>query len=196
MSNLVMYIDGSEFFTKHTKLKKTLLGWGVVALHPVHGRQEFAGSFEVEHGQTGYHEMTALHRAIEYAEMHGFKPSEVTIFTDCQWVANSGFNVTPENFSKLRGDTIDRIKRFKKFFFNEDDYLVEKMIYWLMNMSLHKVKGHSFIIDNMRADYLARSGSNKKVLDYSDWLKSGFEYWNSQLNVSCKYFIPFLEEAI
>lgn len=194
MSKLSCYIDGSQVKESNTIRQ----GWGILAFH-AHGETvEMNGV--VEHASTaqkaGWYETLAFYNAVKYAMSHGYSPADVSFYTDCSWVAYSGFHLVPENYSGRRLAVTERLQMFKKFFYPQDETLVETMSHWLVNSQMHWLKGHKLDVNNNRVDYLARSAvyckQASECMEFTEWLSNGLSVWDHELKQSAQYLPPFV----
>jgi len=191
MSKLTFYIDGSE-----TRIeKKVRQGWGVVARHFSGNSIEINGFVEhdlSDRQRGGYYELLAFYHAVLHAEKNNVDPEQTSFYTDCSWVAYSGFHLERANKSNHRSKIYKRLKTFQKLFYPKDKHAVIKLMRWLALSQMHWVKGHKQIIDNCRADYLARAAvREKKVMKFHVWIANGFGIWDNINNCETTWYPPF-----
>ncbi|HET8688382.1 MAG TPA: RNase H family protein [Methanosarcina sp.] len=198
MSKLTCYIDGSQIKEKG----EIRQGWAFLAFH-THGETvEMNGSYHgpaADKMRSNWYEILAFYNAVKYAISHGYKPEEVSFYTDCDWVAYGGFHLVPENYSGRRDGVMERIKLLKALFYKHDETLVETMAEWLVKARHHWVKGHRIDVNNNRVDYLARSAIYSKpvadVMEFNEWLRNGFTQWDHNLQQNTQYIPPFTESV-
>jgi len=193
MSKLTFYIDGSE-----SKIGNTIRqGWGVVARHLTGKSVEINGfvDYSMEKRQAGgFYELLAFYHAVLHAEKHNADPEQTSFYTDCSWVAYSGFHLERANKSNHRANIYKRLTLFQKFFCPNDKHAVIKLMRWLALSQMHWIKGHKQIIDNCRADYLARAAvKEKKIMKFHLWINNGFGTWDSVNNCEAQWFPPFVK---
>jgi ribonuclease HI len=197
MTTLTCYIDGSEIFLP--KKNAVRQGWGIVARHLEGHTEEINGFIEHNKKQShlvGFFELMAFYYAVNHADEKGIFPEDVSFFTDCSWVAYAGFHLVKENKSKNRRDVIQRLKQFQKMFCPNDKHAVMKLIRWLGLAQMHWVKGHKKIIDNRRADYLARMAVyEKNAQEFDKWILNGVEEWDTTTE-SKKLWYPAFAKTI
>lgn len=191
MSKLTFYTDGSQVKVNN----KTRQGWGVVARHIAGNTIEINGFVEHQNSQeqkNGFFELLAFYHAVLHAEENGITPEETSFYTDCSWVAYAGYHLVRENRSGQRFNIFYRLKRFQRLFCPNDKHAVIKLIRWLGLSQVHWVKGHKRIIDNCRADYLARQAVNKKEAQpFSKWIMHGFSVWDNTIQGMTHWFPAF-----
>ena len=194
MSKLACYIDGSQVETENRTFRQ---GWGVVARHILGNSIEINGFVEHhinERHLVGFYEVMAFYHAVLHAEQHGILPEETSFYTDCSWVAYSGFHLIRSNRSGMRYKIYARLKKFQKRFCPEDKHAILKIMRWLAFAQIHWVKGHSRLIDNCRADYLARQAvKEKKVLPFNKWINHGFAMYDRTLEQDVHWFPAFVK---
>jgi ribonuclease HI len=192
MSKLSCYTDGSQIFTEHGTVRQ---GWGIVARHISGQTVEINGFVDHDHrhkNNKGYFELLAFYHAVLHAEKNGLLTEDVSFYTDCSWVAYAGYHLVKENKSPHRSAIFKRLKKFQKLFCAEDKHAVMKLIRWLALAQVNWVKAHSNIIDNCRADYLARTAvRGKKTESFTKWILHGFSQRDSKNQQMCHWFPAF-----
>ena len=181
MSKLTFYTDGSQVKVND----KTRQGWGIVARHIAGTTVEISGFVDHQGQRTseknGFFELLAFYHAVLHAEENGITPEETSFYTDCSWVAYAGYHLVKGNKSVHRYAIFSRLKKFQKLFYPNDRHAVMKLIRWLGLSQMHWVKAHKQIIDNCRADYLARQAVKEKgTITFDDWLSHGFAVYGSE----------------
>jgi hypothetical protein len=117
------------------------------------------------------------------AHARGYLPEDVVINTDCDVLGNANLWLHPGNYMGLRAEQVrGRLRTVTNALYSEATY--QLALYFLQHARINKLKGHSFLVDQERADYLARQrawqaldGSSEPALPYSEWLTRGFEYY-------------------
>lgn len=191
MSKLTCFIDGSESITKKTIRQ----GWGIVARHTIGQTVEINGFIDYpgkNKNVAGFFELLAFYHAVNHAEENNIYPEDVSFYTDCAFVGYAGFNLVRQNRSKQKKSVITRLIKFQKLFCANDKHAVMKLVRWLAYAQIHWVKGHSRIIDNCRADYLARIAVHKKeAMPFSEWILNGFTVFDYETKNVIQWHPPF-----
>jgi ribonuclease HI len=194
MSKLTCYIDGSEVETGENTIRQ---GWGILALHTVGQTNEIRGC--IEHGlkeakMRGFFELLAFYNTICYAEKLGLVPEEVSIYSDCDFITDSGFHLFKQNYSGQKIAIFKRLQLFQKMFYPTHKHVAMRMIRWLVGTQMHWTKAHNYDVNNCRVDYLARSAAkNKKAISFSTWLKFGFHKFDREKNAVTHFQMPFVK---
>jgi ribonuclease HI len=185
MGNIILYTDGSQLGRLPSKLKgkikdhKKAIGWSFIALH----NDEMVECFGVKRGRSvqDKHEWFAMVEAFLYAQSHGYSNSEISVYTDCQDFSDciSSFNKANYRFV-ARDNWVNRVESFIKGYYphiNPNDFFK-----FLEDARIHKIKGHSFLVYNVRADRLAKFalkqhfgvsciGNAKSMFPFDEWVK-------------------------
>lgn len=184
--NIVIYTDGSGDL-----VHREVIAWAFVALHD-DAAVECTGIKTGAYVQDN-HEWCAMVEAYLYAKAHGYLNSEIAVYTDCNDFPDCIFSIQDENRRFVSKDKwINRIKNFlinNGYDYVESDLFIE----FLLTARIHKIKSHSFLVYNSRADYLAkntlrmhiRQGTPSKIVikDFPSWTKKA------------GFFIPFSNES-
>lgn len=194
MIKMTVYCDGGE--REHNR--KFFQGWGFVAHHNEDIDEVFDGIKLKTPTQRGFHEIHAFYAAVQYAESYGYKPSEVSFYSDCDWLRDAGFHLHPGNYSKSRAKFMKRVITFQRLFFPGDRKVALRMIKWLLGAHICWIKGHDSTVYNLRADQLATAGiaqlkTKKEVrpVFFSSWLAAGIDAYDRITEEHVKVHLPF-----
>jgi ribonuclease HI len=196
--SIVFYTDGSQLGRMPEKLKgivakdrnRELIGWAFVALH----NDEMIECYGIKTG-TGVedkHEYFALVEAYLYSKSHSYLNSEISVYTDCQDFSDCIFSTRVENYRPTsRENWINKITEFLHTYYEfvEPDLFFE----FLHNARIHKVKGHSFMVYNTRADRLAKFAIKQYLCPKEiahRYCLPNFEAW---IQKSAGFKVPFAE---
>lgn len=188
MRSIVMYTDGGCGQIEGSRGKRhRIWSWGIVALHD-DTHVELHGARRVPVGVDGRteHELVAFIEAVLYAQSHGFSPECSSYYTDDEFVGYCAFRASSSSSirSCQRQAVLERINDVCLRWYDI------KTFYYLLETfdksRITKVKGHSTIVNNLRADYLATWArliegptSTKRFLSYDEWLNSHhtIQFW-------------------
>lgn len=150
-----IYVDGSSLKVSR---RESRLGWGVVVVDE--GTvTEHCGSVIVKQQFTAYHEVIAIIEAIKIAVALKIEPSSGSFITDDEVFGYAPFALHPENHAVRKRDAIEEKVHLATKKVCCRPALERVVLEYLRDSRIEKVKGHSGIIYNERADYLAKFGS-------------------------------------
>ena len=186
---IVLYVDGSAGQKFHIKGKTLPIGWGVVALHDDTHHEILKGEYP-KNGNTGaLFEFYAFIEGVQYAIGQGFKPHQISIYTDEQQLCWAVFMLHRENF--VATQTVETFKsRLKHACKRFDPDAYENALACLKYGIVSKLNKSEFSLYHNRAHYLANAGrrgvavlQDEKVetfLAYDEWLaKAVFTFYMS-----------------
>lgn len=182
--NIVIHTDGSGDI-RH----RNCIGWAFVALH----NNEAVECAGIKTGDYVYdnHEWIAMVESYLYAKSHGYNNSEIAIYTDCNDFLDCIFSIQDENRRFVSKDRW--LERIESFLAHNYAYVkLDMFIEFLLTARIHKIKGHSFLVYNSRADYLAKNTLRMNVqVEYAEkFTIRPFIAWTKKAGFS----IPFSDE--
>jgi len=194
--SITLYVDGSAGYVSGGKFNHFELAWGIRA-HYDGTTEESLGSREVPQRAHGMHEKVAFVEGMLLALARGFAFEDMVFFTDDDVLPYGGMYLHPENGMGTRREQLEqRMLTLCRLLYTQDLY--DKVIECLKRSRFHKVRGHSFVVDHDRVDYLAKVGLRRglrgdttPMLGFSDWLTQGVEYRRSA-DDRRTWFAPFV----
>lgn len=187
---MIIFIDGSSSY----KGNIAKLGWGIVAHHENNTIESFGGG-EYSNEFNNSSEIFSFIEGYLVAKSKNIEYSSIVFYTDCSTIVDASLWVHPHNygFSDSYDRLLRKIERICKRFYKDHTTLPQELDMCFKHSRFHKVKGHSFTVDNNRADYLASKGRKNTVpMKYDDWLKSGFQMYSSTGPFT--WFPPFCKD--
>lgn len=179
--NIVLYIDGSQMGKVPKRLRgivknnnKRAIGWAFVALHD----DNMIECYGIKTGKEvqDKHEWFAMVESYLYAKSHGYENSEISVYTDCQDFSDCIFSIDLNNYRFVARDKwFIRIEKFLNEYYRHIN--VNSFIEFLQTARIHKVKGHSFLVYNTRADRLARLAVMQFFCPSANVELPPFDYW-------------------
>jgi ribonuclease HI len=190
-NTLNMFIDGSAV-GKGSK-NQWVLGWGIVVNH---GSAERQGAVWTTPSLKGQHEFLSFVEACIYAQSQGYEPSQVCIYTDDQLLGESNFSFHEGNHRGfIKDQIVERMRSITAELYCEQTFNL--VLGYLKNSQIHKVKGHSSMVSQERADYLARHSANQlsgrtaePLQSFPQWLEAGILYYGIGQVVK-RWYAPF-----
>ena len=196
---IALYVDGSAGYASGGNVAHFELGWGIVA-HYDGVTAELSGNRSVPQFLFGAHERVAFVEGVLFALSHGYTFEEMVFFTDDDVIPYAGMYLHEQNGMGInRSKVEERFRTLCRKLYSDE--VCERVLECMRRSRFHKVRGHRYIVDHNRADYLAKKamkrglkGNSEEVLDYQTWLSQGFLFWiNTQ--EARTWFPPFVEHA-
>lgn len=199
MASMLLHIDGSSVKSRAGQ-RRFVLGWGLVA-HFAGTQAEAQGAVEVSQSFCGYHEMLAFVEGVLFAHARGYAPQDVAIYTDDEGIGYANWALHPGNYQGARADALgERLRRLTTALYSEATHAL--VLAYLREARIHKLRGHKFLIDQERADYLARQcawrtldGTAQSPLTFEQWLAAGLEYYERGADTPKTWYAPFVSQA-
>lgn len=199
MRRAVVYVDGSTV-TDSTSAKEAL-GWGVVASHDDGLHERFGGVHHVRRGPlTGCHEHVAFFEAVRYALDQGLALGAVTFLCDDAMFGYAQVALHPGNFRTTQAQAVrERVKLVADRLY--DNGLAERVLHVLEHGLVHKLKGHSLMVHQERADYLAKWGARQRLantesaespMPFERWLSEGMCTYDESAQAVVPWTPPFV----
>jgi len=188
MKKIISFIvDGSICNDLETKKKKKAVGWAIVINN---GFEEVYGALEWNKELAGYHEHVSLIHGVLLALARKYSPEQCIFYTDAQILSEINFHFHEENRSPVASVLKMQLENTLVALGLEN--CKEDLFDFLKSTQVKKIRSHSKLAAQERADYLARTcarqfvGSLEPLMDYDSWLKKGIEvregdtvcYWN------------------
>lgn len=179
-----IFVDGSNSkFGSRTSLRG-LCSWGIRI--EADCAKEFHDHITVDYESYGrYYEQIAFVKACLACYEHGLAPEECHFIVDDEIVGYGGENNGTWSLSNGNHLTVrERLTVLCGLFGND----IDVAMMFLNRSRFTKVKGHTNVIGNLRVDYLAAHSrkvffgheSSSDFLNYDDWLKQGFKFFNKE----------------
>ena len=131
------------------------------------------------------HETLAFIEAVKHLVDRNIPPHEVSFYTDDQFIAY--YNHNPG--LKVWQNAVGMIKSLCRKFYTAE--LAQVVLEYLHNSRVNKIKGHAYLVDNHRVDYLAHCALRDKTPDsYDVWLYKPQRKWVST-EKCIDVFFPF-----
>lgn len=168
-----IYMDGGAREAPGTE-KNFDLSWGIVALYEDFHVESSGAAMGAPRRFGGLHEEMALAQAARMARFLGFSPERTSFFTDDLNACHAGVWLHPQNYRQTQAEaTRERYKTLCDQFYDRElyDWIME----CLTVSRFTKIKGHSRVVYNSRADYLASVAREPGARSepYDDWLHAG-----------------------
>lgn len=181
MAKMVMHIDGSA--VKH-KGRTWFLGWSLV-IQEQDAHVECAGVRTVTQASCGLHEVVAFVEAVAFVHGRGMPFEEVALYTDDEKIGYAPFHLHPDNFSGHHAQNLNRLLHRAVQICGMPVSMVNVCEEFLTKARVHKVKGHSRLVYQERADHLARAAARAMTdtpfesLSFAEWLQKGVMFYTS-----------------
>ncbi len=200
MSTMQLHIDGSSVRAK-SGARRWALGWALVVSHGEF-EAEVEGATQVPQELNGYHEMVAFVEAALYASARGVEPENLVVYTDDENIGYANGYLHPDNYAGARSFALnERLDKLCSKLYCEATR--DLVLRYLRGARIHKLKGHSFLVYQERADYLARQcawrlmeGTPLPSLSFMDWLAKGLPYYTRDSVDPKTWHAPFVQEAL
>lgn len=179
MSQMVLHVDGSVCRDPASR-RRIAVAWAVVA--------HFNGQYYEAQGAlgrelNGSHELLAVVEGVLLAHARGYGPQDVAIYTDDLLLANAGWYLHPGNYKQSKAEAIvARLRHLTRQVYSDETH--ELVLRYLRDARLHWVKGHSFCVEQERADYLAKHAAWSllgrtpgPLQSFEQWLDAGISYY-------------------
>ena len=182
MSKVVAYIDGSHVKYIADGQPKFVNGWSMI-LHHNSQSEELYGARVIRKQDSGLHEFFAFVECVLELKRRGYKPEDVSIYTDDQIVTYIPFDLHPDNYSRGFLMNLPKWKKACHHYF--DEHTFEEALQFIQKCRINKVKGHALCVDNHRCDYLAKYAAwrkakgnafRNKFVSREKQLKDGFKH--------------------
>lgn len=200
MASMLLHVDGSSVRSR-AGVRRNVLGWGLVAHFGGH-QVEVQGAVEVGQGFGGFHEMVAMVEGVLFAHARGYQPEDVAIYTDDDVLGYANWSLHPDNYQGGRALALEeRLRRLTTALYSEATH--QLVMTYLREARIHKLRGHSFLVDQERADYLARQcawrtldGTQESPMSFAQWLACGLEYYARGADTPSTWYAPFAPVAL
>jgi ribonuclease HI len=168
----IIYFDGGSSMKR--KGKTIAIAWGIVAHLNGETHEVYGSVTKSRQVSTGCHELLALFESVLFAVNRGLSPTDCSFYTDDLMIAHAGFYLHPGNRTIRTSNLIMKhLTYISQEFYPDNPVLLDVVVDFLIKSRFSKVKGHSGIIDNCRADYLVRqTRHNGQLVPYQRWLES------------------------
>lgn len=181
MAKMVIHIDGSA--VKQSG-RTWFLGWSLVAQEQ-DAHIECSGVRAVKQDSCGLHEVVAFVEAVAFVHGRGMPFEEVALYTDDEKVGYAPFHLHPDNFSGYHAQNLRGIIQRAVEVCGMSVSMVNTCEEFLTKARVHKVKGHSRLVYQERADHLARSAARAMTdtpyasTSFAEWLQKGVMFYTS-----------------
>lgn len=201
-SRIVIHVDGSNVITPKSNVEG--IGWAVIACHNDQLIETNGGVIHSRRGPlTGWHEQVAFIEGVLYAKNNGFNFKHLTILCDDDLFGYAQSWLHMDNFNQRRAQAVnERLERVAALLYPATSSDVIKLVHHAFkHATIHKLKGHSQMVYQERADYLAKFGARKVCgleknlpLSFEDWLIAGIPYFDREEKCSKTWYAPFVME--
>lgn len=184
-----IYFDGSEKRNKENKSYD--IGVGIVV---VNQGNVSSYSFGTTSPYSGGSEFIALAMTVETLRFH-MDVRKARLFTDCEPVAHAKEHLHPGNY---KGDKVELLRQsLDKHLYRPYGTDINALLAWLKVLNIEKLKGHSGIVYNEYADFLAKHGLNNSLepfISFEEWVLQPKKYWNTETDSWGFKHFPFCKE--
>lgn len=196
--SLVIHVDGSNVFVSKSDVEA--IGWAVIACHDDELHERYGAVPHKRRGPlTGCHEQVAFVEAVKYAHEHGFAFENTTILCDDDIMGYAQTSLHEGNYKSTEASAVRaRIARVvSQLYPVETVHLVLEAV---EKATIHKLKGHSRMVYQERADYLAKHAARtlcelptEPMLDYDAWLDAGIRFYDHEKAEYQTWKAPFMD---
>lgn len=199
--SLVIHVDGSNVFAPNSDLEA--IGWAVIACHDDELNERHGAVLHKRRGPlTGYHEQVAFVEAVKYASENGFAFENTTILCDDQIMGYAQTALHQGNCRATEAAAVRaRIARVVAELYPVGT--VHMVLEAVEKATIHKLKGHSRMIYQERADYLAKHAARtvcelptEPLLDYDAWLDTGIRFYDHEKAEYQTWKAPFVGKEL
>lgn len=197
MAKMVLHIDGSA--VKQSR-KTWFLGWALVAQEQDH-HIECAGVRTVAADSCGLHEILAFVEAVTFVSGRGIAFEDVALYTDDERIGYAPFHLHPENYCGHPAQALRELLARAVSICGLPPAMADTSERFLRAARIHKVKGHSRLVYQERADHLARAAARSMTdTPYAsstimEWLQRGVMFYSSKFETAQFWHPAFCKPA-
>lgn len=181
----VIYFDGAE--RRSTEAKGYDIGVGIVMVSEGNVEGYSLNTFVKVPGAAEYIAFAFMAETLRFRT----DVRKARLFTDCSPIANAKEALHPGNNKGALAYAIESL--FDRFTYKTLGINTQTQLAWLKILSIEEVKGHSGVVYNEYADYLAKCAINhvSAFLSFDDWARQPRRYWDSQKEQYDHKYLPF-----
>lgn len=181
----VIYFDGSE--RRSTEEKGYDIGVGIVMVSEGNVEGYSLNTFVKVPGASEYIAFAFMAETLRFRT----DVRRAKLFTDCHPIAHAKENLHPGNNKGALAYAIE--SHFDRFTYKTLGINTQTQLAWLRILNIEEVKGHSGVVYNEYADYLAKCAIDNVAafLSFDDWIKQPRRYWDTVQEKYMQKYLPF-----
>lgn len=195
--SLVIHVDGSSVSAPGNT---HAIGWAVIACHDDQLHERHGGlRYDPRGALKGAHEHVAFIEAVKYVSEKGFDFKNTTILCDDMLMGYAQSALHRDNF---RGTEAAAVRARIAVVVSQlhSPETAQLVLDAIEHSTIHKLKGHSRMVYQERADYLAKEGAraacgieSDPLMGYEAWLQKGIRFFDPEKDSYDLWKAPFVD---